>query len=127
MICAYVKVSFEWASFVVVIVVFLPHFMSIMKQNLLFKDEIQELGNVDEHDDDDDDDEGYCLDRETGEIVENGSVWFDGCRQCTCLNGIQYCSLISCEKSTSSCSNTALKVRKSNACCPVCPFSTNGT
>lgn len=46
----------------------------------------------------------------------SGEIWFDGCRQCLCHKGEQYCALISCP--TPKCSKPILLP---NRCCPSCP------
>ncbi|CAF1065564.1 unnamed protein product, partial [Didymodactylos carnosus] len=50
----------------------------------------------------------------------NGEIWFDGCRQCLCHRGEQYCALISCP--VPKCLNPVLH---HNRCCPSCPGSQN--
>lgn len=68
----------------------------------------------------------YCQDAETGVTIADGKVWFDGCRQCLCQRGVQYCSLIACKMPSACPSQLFTSIKKSNTCCPMCPFSTNG-
>lgn len=61
---------------------------------------------------------GECHIEENGatQIIDNGEMWFDGCRQCLCRDGTQFCSLLTCP--TLNCSNP---VQDKNTCCPYCP------
>lgn len=83
----------------------------------------------------------YCQDAETGVTIADGKVWFDGCRQCMCQRGVQFCSLVACKKLPPTCAaaaaisaNTFYKgqqtndvTNKSNVCCPTCSSAaTNG-
>ncbi len=47
---------------------------------------------------------------------KSDQIWSNGCHQCFCKDGHEYCSLISCKKLE--CSNP---VHLKNSCCPSCP------
>ena len=60
-------------------------------------------------------DQTECFNQETGFKVSDGNMWFDGCRECSCIKGKQYCTLITCQKP-----NCAKPVYVKNQCCPSC-------
>lgn len=72
----------------------------------------------------------YCQDAQTGETIADGKVWFDGCRQCMCQRGVQYCSLVACKKLPSTCAASVKsqipKIDDENTCCPTCISTSNG-
>lgn len=51
----------------------------------------------------------------SGQLMEDGEAWFDGCRRCFCLHGHEMCALITCP--VVQCQNL---VFKPGDCCPSC-------
>ena len=51
-----------------------------------------------------------------GHFMQDGEMWYDGCRRCFCYEGHEWCSLITCPPLT--CRNP---VMRPGDCCPTCP------
>jgi hypothetical protein len=59
--------------------------------------------------------QSQCLIQETGLTVQDGSMWFDGCRECLCSKGNQLCTLTTCQKV-----DCPKPMFVKNLCCPTC-------
>lgn len=57
-----------------------------------------------------------------GDMRESGESWFDGCRQCYCLGGVEMCALLACPALNC----TAPLFGQSGNCCPHCPDDPGG-
>ncbi|XP_075213645.1 reduction in Cnn dots 2 [Lycorma delicatula] len=49
-------------------------------------------------------------------VRDDGEVWFDGCRQCYCMAGLEMCSPLLCPST-----NCPSQLLNTSGCCPVCP------
>lgn len=53
---------------------------------------------------------------EDGVFRDDGEMWYDGCRQCYCMSGLEMCSPLLCPPT-----NCPTQLLNTSGCCPVCP------